>query len=228
MSLKSRFLRSVALPAVLAFSLAAPSVASAECLPGVFNAQRGIKGADCYFTAEINKAMAAYGQKTRIVADRIAVADDATGQIITQAVHNRWTSSDDGKIGFNLEGDGPTGAPLRTWSVRSIFQDVVIWDRNKRVDPSPEIVGASLAKGIKKSQDHLMLSARNGPGYYVVVARDKDISVGSFLVANDRDGAGLAGLKNLDYAPGGREALAQNQGPLASSDTSTPLLALGR
>ena len=200
------FVTAAVAPFLLAFGLAA---ANADCLPGVYDAQRGVKMTDCYTTAEINKAMPALGQKTRIVADRIAVGENANGEIQTSALHNRWTSSDDGKLGFNLEGDAPTGQPQNEWRIRTAFKDVQIWDRNQKAQPSAELVGAVLASGIAKSGDRLMLSGKNGNGYQIVVAHSFDPTVGSFMVGNNVTGAGLATMKNLDYAPGGRAILAQ-------------------
>lgn len=221
MSLARKFISKAALSTALAFgAVSAPALAAGQCLPGAFNPSRGIQVGDCYSTPETNRAMAAFQQKTRIVGDRIAVADDATGQVITLSYHNRWTSSDDGKIGFNLEGDGATGSPQSKWIVGAVFKDVRVWDRNKREQPSAELVGRLHAQGIKKSGDLLMLSAKQGQGHYVVVARKDDPAVGSFLLANDKEGSGLAGLKNLDYAPGGREALASPAQHASAGETA--------
>lgn len=209
MSLARKFFSNAALSTALVFgAVSAPALAAGQCLPGAFNPSRGIQVGDCYSTPETNKAMAAFQQKTRVVADRITFGNDSTGQMISAAAHNRWTSSDDGRLGFNLEGNAPTGSPQSEWVVGAVFKDVRVWDRNKREQPSAELVGRLHAQGIKKSGDLLMLSAKQGEGHYVVVARKQDPAVGSFLLANDKEGSGLAGLKNLDYAPGGREALA--------------------
>lgn len=228
---RQNFMRHAALAAVpLFFALAAnsnPVLAADKCLPGVFSSSRGIEPGDCYTTPEINKAMAAFGQKTRIVGDRIAVGDDATGQVMTMARHNRWTSNDAGTLGFNLEGNAATGQPQAEWGVGAVFKDVKLWDRDKREQPPVEVVGRLNAQGIQKSGDRLMLSAKQGQGYYVVVARGDKPSVGSFLLANDQKGAGLAGLKNLDYAPAGKEALAQQHASAPQVGSLPPLLASG-
>ena len=208
---KKSFLTAVVAPiALAAFGLAASNDATAadQCLPGVYNAQRGVKGGDCYTTEELNKAMKSLGQRSLIVGDRIGFGENKAGVVSTASV-NRFTSNEDGSLGFNVEGNAPSNQPSTQWGIGAILTDVRIYDRDRPVLPSVEAVGKWNAQGIQKSGDRLMLSAKYNETYMVVVARSNDPDVGSFLSANGQTGAGLAGLKNLAYTDLGKSIIRQ-------------------
>lgn len=209
---KKSFLTAVVAPiAIAAFGLAAANDVKAQeqCLPGTFDAQRGIKAGDCYATPEMNKALKAYGQRSLIAGDRIGFGENANG-VYSVARLNVFTSNPDGSVGFNIEADAPAGQQAQHFAVGAVMTDVRLWDRNKPILPSAEIVGQRNAEGIQKSGDRLMLSAKFGQNvYFVVVARGDDPQVGSFLSANSIRGAGLAGLKNLNYTKVGEELIRQ-------------------
>jgi hypothetical protein len=76
-----------------------------QCLPGNYDAARGIKGGDCYATPKMKKILQAYNQTILISGDRITVSDNASGPIQTGKNLNVFTSSPDGRMGLNLEGD---------------------------------------------------------------------------------------------------------------------------
>lgn len=191
----------------IAFALAAVN-ANADCLPGFYDAQRGIKGGDCYTTAEMNKAMKDLGQRTLIIGDRIGFGENKSGVYSTAAV-NRFTSNPDGTLGFNVEGNAPSNQPATQWGIRAVLTDIRIYDRDKPVVPNIETIGKWNAQGIQKSGDRLMLSAKYNDTYMVVVARASDPDIGSFLVSKGQNGAGLAGLKNLDYTDLGKSIIRQ-------------------
>lgn len=208
--------------AALSFGLAANANAQEQCLPGVFNPQRGIQPKDCYTTPELNKAMAALGQRSLIKGDRYAVGDDANGQVIVEGRINLFTSNGDGSVGYNVEGDAPSNKPSSYWSVRTVMSDVRLYDRDVKVTPSPEIVGILHAKGIERSKDRLMLSAKFGNNtHLIVVARDMKPTIGSFMAANSQKGADLAGMKNLDYTPLGLTLIKeQKQASIGTQQTT--------
>lgn len=208
MSLTSQFLRNAAMSvALLAFSA---SASAGQCLPGTYDAKRGVKGGDCYTTAEVNKAMKDLGQRTLIIGDRIGFGENQSGVYSTGSV-NRFTSNEDGSLGFNVEGNAPSNRPSTEWGIGAVLTDVRIYDRDRPVVPSVEAVGKFNAQGIQKSGDRLMLSAKYNGNYMVVVARGDDPDVGSFLTANSQQkSAGLAGLKNLDYTDLGKSIIRQN------------------
>ena len=193
MSLAKRsFLTAVVAPiALAAFGLAAANDVRAQeqCLPGIFNAERGVKPKDCYTTPEMNKALKALNQRSLISGDRITVGDDASGQVEFGANINVFTSSPDGKFGLNIEGNSPIGQQSSSFSVGATMTDIRLWDRDNRVLPPADIVGRLIADGIKKSGDRLMLSAKFGQNVYlVVVARGDDPKIGSFLYSNSQKG----------------------------------------
>ncbi len=194
----------------LSFGLSAAAndaQAADQCLPGVYNSERGIKAKDCYVTAEMNRAMQLLGQRSLIQGDRIAVGDNAKGEIMTEGRRNLFTSNADGSLGFNVEGDAPSGSPQKQFYVGAVYTDVRLYDRDMKVIPSPEIIGALHARGIQNSGDRLMMSARNANVNMIVVADGTKPAVGSFLVANSAKGADLATMKNLGYTDLGQSML---------------------
>lgn len=200
----------------LSFGLSAAAndaQAADQCLPGVYNSERGIKAKDCYTTAEMNRAMQLLGQRSLIQGDRIALGDNAKGEVVTEGRRNLFTSNADGSLGFNVEGDAPSGSPQKQFAVRAAYTDVRLYDRDMKVIPSPDIVGALNARGIQNSGDRLMMSARDGSVNLVVVARGDTPTVGSFLVSNSQKGADLAGMKNLAYTELGQSLLKDQKHP---------------
>lgn len=189
------------------FAAANDAQAADQCLPGILNVERGIKAGDCYYTAEMNRAMQLAGQRSLIQGDRIALGDNAKGEVVTEGRRNLFTSNADGSLGFNVEGDAPSGSPQKQFAIRSAYTDVRLYDRDAKVIPSSDIVGTLHARGIQKSGDRLMMSARDGSVNLVVVARGDTPTVGSFLIANSQKGADLAGMKNLGYTELGQSLL---------------------
>jgi len=181
--------------------------AADQCLPGIYDSQRGIKEGDCYTTAEMNRAMQLLGQRALIQGDRIALGDNAKGEVVTEGRRNLFTSNADGSLGFNVEGDAPSGSPQKQFAIRAAYTDIRLYDREMKVVPSPDIVGILHARGIQKSGDRLMMSARDGSVNLVVVADGDKPTVGSFLVANSQKGADLATMKNLGYTELGQSLL---------------------
>lgn len=194
----------------LSFGLSAAAndaQAADQCLPGVYNSERGIKAKDCYTTAEMNRAMQLLGQRSLIRGDRIALGDNAKGEVVTEGRVNLFTSNHDGSLGFNVEGDAPNGSPQKQFYVGAAYTDIRLYDRDAKIIPSSDIVGPLHARGIQNSGDRLMMSARSGIANFVVVARGDTPTVGSFLIANSEKGAGLAGMKNLAYTELGQSLL---------------------
>ena len=194
----------------LSFGLSAAAndaQAADQCLPGVYNSERGIKAKDCYVTAEMNRAMQLLGQRSIIRGDRIAVGDNAKGEMITEGRVNLFTSNHDGSLGLNVEGDAPSGSPQKQFYVGAIYTDVRLYDRDMKVIPSPAIVGERTAQGILSSGDRLMMSARYSNANLIVVADGTKPAVGAFMVANSAKGADLAVMKNLGYTDLGQSLL---------------------
>lgn len=198
-----------AFPLAAAFGVVTP--ATAQCLPGNYDAARGIKGGDCYATAEINKAMKALDQHSLIYGDRITLGDNANGEMVVGGNLNIFTSNPSGTLGYNIEGDVPAGGQQAAhFSVRSVMHDVRLWDRNKKVLPPPEVIGRLNAQGLQKSGDRLMLSAKFGKGVYlVVVVSGAKQQVGSFIASNDIKGGELATLKGLAYTKAAEDLIKQ-------------------
>ena len=177
-----------------------------QCLPGNYDAARGIKGGDCYTTSEMKKILQAYNQTILVSGDRITVSDNASGPIQTGKNLNVFTSSPDGRMGLNLEGDKPGGQVSSTFGIRAVMSDIRIWDRTLPITASADIIGPSALEVTKRSGDHLMLSAKCGPGVYCgVYVTGNQQDVGSFTADNGKRGGTLAVLSNLAYSPTGVE-----------------------
>ncbi len=212
MTASSVFRRSAAAAAMViaAFGVAAHANAggsAAQCLPGVYNAQAGIKWGDCYYTAEMNKAMKDYGQRSLIVGDNIYAGKDENGFLKDFLRVNRFTASGDGSVGFNVEGNQPSNQPSTEWRVAAVIKNVRLYDSDKFVVPSAEVIGRRNAEGIQKTGDRIMLSGEYNGKYMVVVRRFDKPTVGNFMGSDDNSGVSMAGLTNLDYTDLGKSII---------------------
>ncbi|HRK97097.1 MAG TPA: hypothetical protein PLE43_01320 [Alphaproteobacteria bacterium] len=200
--------RFMAAAATVAFMGGAASASfAAECLPGIYNAQAGVKWGDCYYTAEINKAMKDYGQKSLIVGDNIYAGKDGNGVLKDYLRVNRFTASDDGSLGFNVEGNNPSNQPSTEWRVAAVIKNVRLYDSNKFVVPSEEIVGRRNAEGIRKTGDRVMLSGEYNGKYMVVVRSADKPSIGNFMGSDNTSGVSMAAYTNLDYTDLGKSII---------------------
>jgi hypothetical protein len=154
----------------------------------------------------MKKILQAYNQTIVISGDRVTAGDDAQGQVQFGKKVNVFTTSPDGRIGLNLEGDVPSGQLASHFSIRAVMSDVRIWDRTQPITAGADVIGPILAVGTKKTGDHLMLSAKCGAGVYcsVLVSGNKQTE-GSFGADNGRESTDLADMMNLSYSPTGAE-----------------------
>lgn len=212
MTTSSVFRRSAAAAAMViaAFGMAANANAggsAAQCLPGVYNAQEGIKWGDCYYTAEMNKAMKDYGQRSLIIGDNIYAGKDENGFLKDYLRVNRFTASGDGAVGFNVEGNKPSNQPSTEWRVAAVIKNVRLYDSDKFVVPSAEVIGRRNAEGIQKTGDRIMLSGEYNGKYMIVVRSADKPSIGSFFGSDDKAGGSMAAYTNLDYTDLGKSII---------------------
>lgn len=91
----------------------------------------------CLPMAEMNEALRAEGQRTIIIGDRAAMANDAsrTSGIRIDRWVNTFTSNDDGSLGYNLEGDRPSGEPSTRACVRAKLTRIRLYDARRPGTP---------------------------------------------------------------------------------------------
>ncbi|HEV2818250.1 MAG TPA: hypothetical protein VGW40_13640 [Allosphingosinicella sp.] len=85
----------------------------------------------------MNAALRAEGQRTIIIGDRAALRNDASrasGLRVNRWV-NTFTSNDDGSLGYNLEGDRPSGEASTRVCVAGKFTNIRLYDARRPGTP---------------------------------------------------------------------------------------------
>jgi len=172
--------------------------------------------------AEMNAALRAEGQRTLIIGDRAALRNDASRESGLRV--NRWvntfTSNDDGSLGYNLEGDRPSGEPSTRVCVAGKFTNIRLYDaRRPGVQPTALRGGAfddflrrDEARGIRPMLQADSISTgpngdiRRGNG----VTLQANMARGSAMLLVNRTGGAVESLhlmQNVAYTPTGLERL---------------------
>jgi len=200
----------VAAYGILAYSIFLPSSVLAleprQCLP----------------MAEMNAALRAEGQRTLIIGDRAALRNDASRESGIRV--NRWvntyTSNDDGTLGYNLEGDRPSGEPSTRVCVAGKFTNIRLYDARRPGTPEGVVregaFGAMVAEQERQGIRPMLQADSISTGPNGEVRRGNGITLmgdmarGSAMLFVNRAGGRAESLKlmqNVAYTPAGLERL---------------------
>ena len=172
--------------------------------------------------AEMNVALRAEGQRTLIIGDRAALRNDASRESGLRV--NRWvntyTSNDDGSLGYNLEGDRPSGEASTRVCVAGKFTNVRLYDARRPGTPESLVREGAFAAMVAEQETQgirPMLQADSistGPNGEVRrgnrVTLMGDVARGSAMLFVNRAGGRAESLKlmqNVSYTPAGLERL---------------------
>ena len=88
--------------------------------------------------AEMNAALRAEGQRTLIIGDRAALRNDTSrgSGVRVERWINTFTANDDGSIGYNLEGDRPSGEVSARVCVRAKLTHIRLYDARRPGTPA--------------------------------------------------------------------------------------------
>lgn len=176
----------------------------------------------CLSMAEMNAALRAEGQRTLIIGDRAALRNDASRESGIRV--NRWvntfTSNDDGSLGYNLEGDRPSGEASTRACVAGKFTNIRLYDARRPGTPLGARRGGAFdnllreqeASGIRPMLQADSISTgpngevRRGNGITLMGDMDR----GSAMLFVNRAGGAAESLhlmQNVAYTPAGLERL---------------------
>lgn len=176
----------------------------------------------CLPMAEMNAALRAEGQRTIIIGDRAALRNDASRDsgIRVQRWVNTFTSNDDGSVGYNLEGDRPSGEASTRACVRAKLTNIRLYDARRPGVPQAALRGGPFDDFLRRDETHgirPMLQADSvstGPNGEVRrgngITLQGDMARGSaMLFVNRADGTSesLYLMDNVTYTPTGLERL---------------------
>ena len=199
--------------------VACGALASAVLLPSSLLA---LEPRQCLPMAEMNAALRAEGQRTVIIGDRAALRNDASRDSGLRV--NRWvntfTSNDDGSLGYNLEGDRPSGETSTRVCVAGKFTNIRLYDARRPGVPPAALRGGPFDDFLRRNERQgirPMLQADSistGPNGEVrrgnAVTLEGDMARGSaMLFVNRADGRSesLHLMDNVAYTPAGLERL---------------------
>jgi hypothetical protein len=172
--------------------------------------------------ADMNAALRAEGQRTIIIGDRAALRNDASRESGLRV--NRWvntfTSNDDGTLGYNLEGDRPSGEPSTRVCVAGKFTNIRLYDARRPGTPDGVVregaFGAMVAEQERQGIRPMLQadSISTGPNGEVrrgnSVTLMGDVARQSAMLFVNRTGGRAESLKlmmNVAYTPAGLERL---------------------
>lgn len=194
-------------------------LASSVFLPASVSA---LEPRQCLPMADMNAALRAEGQRTIIIGNRAALRNDASRESGLRV--NRWvntfTSNDDGSLGYNLEGDRPSGEPSTRVCVAGKFTNIRLYDARRPGTPPAALRGGAFddflrrdeARGIRPMLQADSISTgpdgavRRGNG----VTLQGDVAQGTaMLLANQQAGTAqsLLLMQNVAYTPAALERL---------------------
>jgi hypothetical protein len=176
----------------------------------------------CLPIADMNAALRAEGQRTLIIGDRAALRNDASRESGIRV--NRWvntfTSNDDGTLGYNLEGDRPSGEASTRVCVRAKLTNIRLYDARRPGVPPAAFRGGSFddmlreqeARGIRPMLQADSISTgpageiRQGHG---VTLQGSVTRQSGMLFVNQPGGnaQSLFMMQNVAYTPAGLERL---------------------
>lgn len=108
----------------------------------------------CLPMAEMNAALRAEGQRTIIIGDRVALRNDGSREsgLRVQGWVNTFTSNADGSLGYNLEGDRPSGEPSTRVCVASKFTNIRLFDARRPGIPDAALRGGAFDDFLRRDE----------------------------------------------------------------------------
>lgn len=184
-----------------------PTLVAGQCLP----------------MAEMNAALRAEGQRTIIIGDRVAVVDERRPELGVRRHVNTVTSNEGGSLGYQLEGNLPSGQPSTEVCVAAKLTEVQLFDARRDGVPQAALLGGRFDTFVTNaSADGVrpMVVARTvfgdaaNPRYGrpIVILGDVTERVG--LLATPQDSSAplmLVQFDNLAYTPVGLSRLGTPQ-----------------
>jgi hypothetical protein len=197
------------------------------------NAQ-ALQGRQCVSLAQFNQVLAAEGQRTLVMGERITVANDPSSStgVRTSRRFNGISSSVDGKIGYQYEGDMPRGTPSTRICIGAVLTNVGLYDARRSEIPARAYLGGRFNQVVNNRAaegNRPMIVAdtvfgtgstkRNGlPIVVFGDLADRSGSVSTLLPNGDPTSIVL--LDNIDYTQTALERINSRQ--VASLETITP------
>jgi hypothetical protein len=201
-----------------AFALGAMTVANDA------NAQ-ALQPRQCVSLAQFNQTLAAEGQRTLVIGDRVGIQNDQTVAAGARAVIfvNGVSSNADGSIGYLFEGDKPRGTLSTRVCISAVLENVRLFDARRTDIPRDaylggrfnEVVNRSAAEGsrpmvIADTVFGTGSARRNGSTMVLfgdVADREADVAT----LSRDGTPSLLATLQNADYTQAALDALNRRQ-----------------
>ena len=196
---------------------------------------QALQGRQCVSLEQFNQTLAAEGQRTLVMGERITIADDPSSStgVRTSRRFNGISSNADGSIGYQYEGDMPRGMPSTNICIRAVLTNVGLYDARSTEIPARAYLGGRFNQVVDNSAkdgSRPMIiadtvfgtgSARRN-GLPIVVFGDLDARLGSVstLLQNGSPVA-IVSLDNIDYTPAALERI-NSPRQVASLGTVSP------
>jgi hypothetical protein len=223
---KSSFMRNAFISTLATFgAMTAANDADAQAL----------QGRQCVSLAEFNQTLAAEGQRTLVMGERITIADDPSSStgVRTSRRFNGISSNADGSIGYQYEGDMPRGMPSTRICIGAVLTNVGLYDARRTEIPARAYLGGRFNQVVDNraaegNRPIIVADTVFGQGEArrnglpIVVFGDLTDRVGSVstLLPNG-DPTSIVSLDNIDYTPVALELINSSR-QVASLGTISP------
>ncbi|MFN7388348.1 hypothetical protein [Brevundimonas sp.] len=186
---------------------------------------QALQGRQCVSLAEFNQTLAAEGQRTLVMGERITVANDPSSStgVRTSRRFNGISSNAEGSIGYQYEGDMPRGMPSTRICIGAVLTNVGLYDARRTEIPARAYLGGRFNQVVDNRAaegNRPMIIAdtvfgsgttrRNG--LPIVVFGDLTDRLGSVstLLPNG-DPTSIVSLDNVDYTPAAIERISSQR-----------------